>query len=463
MSAARLWHSVRFRITMIAVASVVVVLAMGGLGLLTIQRGQLIANLDATLTQRADDLVSSQLDLSAPPLTLANLAGDDAVVQIVDSDGTILAASENAISAGVIGPTSLDRQIIRTVDALPVEDDEYRILSRPVELDSGRVTVHIASNTDDLRDVIGNLRTALWIVIPLAAAAIGAVVWMLVGRTLRPVEAIRRDVASIGGADLDRRVSAPGTGDEIDRLANTMNEMLQRQERAASSQRRFVADASHELRSPLARMRTEIDTAAVDDGGSGSGVGSDGAGAELVRSLSDEVDHLGALVDDLLHLARSDAEEHQPLHRPVDLDDIVLEEIGRVSATTGLTVDVSRLSAAHLRGDPSQLRRLARNLLDNATRHARSVITIELGEVDASRVVFAVTDDGDGVEASAADRIFERFVRLDDARHRDRGGTGLGLAIARDIVDRHGGTIRLDDQHASGARFVVTFSRDPDA
>ena len=141
----------------------------------------------------------------------------------------------------------------------------------------------------------------------------------------------------------------------------------------------------------------------------------------------------------------------------MDLDDIVLQEIGDLSLERGLTLDASQLSAAHLLGDPNQLRRMVRNLLDNAARHARSTITVELGETEVGAVCFVVSDDGDGIPVAEAGDVFERFVQLDRARSRDHGGTGLGLAITRDIVDRHGGTIELDHD-ARGRR---TFRRAP--
>jgi signal transduction histidine kinase len=219
-----------------------------------------------------------------------------------------------------------------------------------------------------------------------------------------------------------------------------MNEMLARQEHAVRSQQQFVADASHELRTPIARMRTELDT----------------GGDPSIDNLSDDVDHLGSLVDDLLHLARADAGHDELRPRAVDLDDLVFDEVHHLRAGRAIDVDVSRVSAAHLDGDPNQLRRMVRNLLDNAARHAHSRIAVELAEVDESAVRFSVADDGDGISPEHIDQIFERFVRLDVARTRDRGGTGLGLAISRDIVRRHKGAIEVDTSTDEGTRFVVT-------
>ena len=279
---------------------------------------------------------------------------------------------------------------------------------------------------------------------------ISAVVWALVGRTLRPVERIRSEVAAIDGGDTSHRISPPATGDEIERLAVTMNDLLERQDVASRRQRQFVADASHELRSPLARMRTELDVGRTDGG----------EADEVVASISDEVDHLTALVDDLLHLARSDAADAVDVRRPVDLDDIVLDEARRIGDASDVNLDLSAMSAAHLDGNPNQLRRLVRNLLDNAVRHASERVAVSLRESGSGTITLTVGDDGPGIAPADRERVFERFVRLDAARTRHDGGTGLGLAIARDIAERHGGTITLDDtldeaDAGSGARFVV--------
>ncbi|MEL7208299.1 MAG: ATP-binding protein, partial [Actinomycetota bacterium] len=287
----------------------------------------------------------------------------------------------------------------------------------------------------------------LLIVVPLVVVLLGAVVWWLVGRTLHPVEAIRAEVANIGATELDRRVPTPDTDDEIARLASTMNAMLDRLEDAVRKQQRFVADASHELRSPLTRIRTEVEVALADNGHDDS--------AAILASVLEETGELQRLVADLLHLARSDAGLTSSKREVVDLDDLVFQEARRLRAD-GYQVDIDRLSAAQVSGDAYQLTRVVRNLLDNAARHANQLVTIELGEAGGwARLV--VSDDGHGVPAADRERIFERFTRLDDARTRDHGGAGLGLAIARDIVDAHGGQLVLTDSgRSTGACFVAT-------
>jgi signal transduction histidine kinase len=267
------------------------------------------------------------------------------------------------------------------------------------------------------------------------------------------VEAIRAEVAAISGSELDRRVPIPPGEDEITSLAATMNEMLDRLERAAERQQRFVADASHELRSPLTRIRSELEVDLADP-----------AGADLEathRSVLEEAAALELLVDDLLHLARSDA-GHQHLQlAAVDLDDLVLREASRLRTETPLTVDTSAVSAAQVQGDRAQLGRVIRNLGDNAARHARSAISVTLGERDGEAVL-TISDDGPGIAPTEAPRIFERFTRTDEARSRGVGGTGLGLAIVKDIVERHHGRVTLEDGGGTGACFVVRLPTAPD-
>jgi signal transduction histidine kinase len=431
-------RGVRFRITAVAALAAAVVLTVAGSVLLVVQREQLFDALDASLGRQADDLSSSGLDLSDPPLEIANLAGDDSAVQIVAADGVVLAATANAVDAPPIGAPAAET-VIRTTDTLPIEDDEY--------------TVHVATNTDDLRDVMARLRATLWVVVPVATLGLCVVVWWLVGRTLRPVEAIRTEVAAIGAQDLTRRLPRPGTGDEIDRLVATMNEMLGRLAAASEAQHRFIADASHELRSPLSRMRAGLDLARADPTAEPRAV---------YTELATELRDLTALVDDLLALARADAGSLATTARPVDLDDLLLAEVGGIADHDGVAVDLSGMSAANVTGDPGQLRRMVRNLVDNAARHARSTVSVTLAEDTATGVVeLAVTDDGPGIRPEQAERVFDRFVRLDDARTRDAGGTGLGLAIVRDIAGRHGGEVVVDTEHSPGARFVVRLPASP--
>jgi signal transduction histidine kinase len=223
--------------------------------------------------------------------------------------------------------------------------------------------------------------------------------------------------------------------------------MLGRIESGVERRQAFVADASHELRSPLTRIRSELEVDLADP-----------AGTDLLathRSVLAETVELERLISDLLYLARGDAGELAAASVPVDLDDLVFREVERSRGTAAIDVDTSAVSGAQIAGDPAQLSRAIRNLIDNAVRHARSRVRVGLRESDAAAVL-TVEDDGPGVPPDLADRIFERFARVDEGRARPEGGTGLGLAITADIVHRHAGTIEVQSPDGGGARFVVT-------
>ncbi len=432
-------RSIRLRITLVATLVVAVVLATTAVVLVLVQRSQLIENLDASLTQRADTTEAAIGTGDTAPFATSDDA--DRFVQLVAPDGTVIAASPNVAGmAAAVPPPAGDRFV--TVDRLPIEDDAYRILIR--QLDSGEL-LYVAENVDDVDDAVRNLAASLAAALPLVLVALAALVWWLVGRTLRPVESIRAEVAEIGEGALDRRVPVPPTSDEIAGLARTMNDMLDRVEDASRRQQAFVADASHELRSPLTRMRTAIEVELAHDD------------ADLRATLASALEEVGALqqlVDDLLELARADAGVPAGPPVPLDLDDVVLREARHLRESTELRIDTCGVSGAHLRGDPAQLTRLVRNLCDNAARHATSEVCLGVGEHDGL-VRLTVEDDGPGLDGADLERMFERFTRLDESRTAIGGGTGLGLAIVRDIASRHRGTARAEPRPEGGLKLVV--------
>ena len=300
---------------------------------------------------------------------------------------------------------------------------------------------------DVVAESAATLISALAWIIPVLVLALGALVWWLVGSTLRPVEDIRMEVAEIGATDSSReRVPRPGTDDEIDRLSMTMNEMLARLESSVGRQQQFVADASHELRSPLTRLRTELEVDLAETTDSGE--------RETLSGLLEEVVGMQRIVEDLLFLARSDAGKSDGAFQRLDLDDLVLQEGRRIQSHQRVEVDLSTVSGAHVTGDAGQLTRAISNLMDNAERHARSRVKLSLEESGAEAVL-AVEDDGPGIPLQHAEMVFERFARLDEARTAATGGTGLGLAISREIVERHHGSLSLLPSDEGGARFEL--------
>ncbi len=434
-------RSVRFQVTALAAVVVAVLLIVMAGALLVAQQRSLRAAIDDGLRRRADDLAS--LLVEAVPDSLPG-SDDDYAAQLVAADGVVLLSSPNVADIPMAPDPAAGELISERRVAGP--EDTFRILSRSVETDRGRLVVHVATAADDISDSVGALWRSLLVAIPLAVAVLATAIWWLVGRALRPVAAINSEVMAITEKDLGRRVPVPPTDDEIQQLALTMNHMLDRLEGGVARIQRFAADASHELRSPLTRMRSELEVDLADQESSDL--------AATHRSVLEEAIALQGLVDDLLFLARSDADRLVQQRALVDLDDVVLVEAQRLQATTDLEIDVGMVSAGQVVGDRPQLVRAVRNLADNAVHHAATRVAFSLREVDGE-VELVVADDGSGVPPGERDSIFERFARLDEARSRDCGGTGLGLAIVRDVVTRHGGTIAVDDSGMPGARFVA--------
>jgi signal transduction histidine kinase len=302
---------------------------------------------------------------------------------------------------------------------------------------------------------VAGVRTSLYIAFPVLVGGAGLFAWVLAGRALRPVEAIRTEVEAITATTLDRRVPVPSSGDEVARLAQTMNAMLDRLEDASARQQRFVADASHELRSPVTAIRTELEVAQRTAGPA------DWPGV-AARLLSEEA-RLEAVIADLLLLASLDEPTLGADAVVVDLAELAHEEARRHVPETGqVQVEVDAPSPVLVTGNRTQLRRAVANLLDNAGRHARSSVRLSVRERDG-RARLLVDDDGPGIPEADRDRVFERFTRLDEHRSRNgtAGGAGLGLSLVRGIADRHGGTARIETSPLGGARALLDLAATP--
>lgn len=437
--------TVRARVTAIATVVVASVLVVTAVVLVVVQRRTLVDGLDTNVRQRADDIESAIAGGSVPP-TLGG-RGDEALAQVADVDGRIVAASANVAGAGPIAPPPDRREEIRTLHGLPVDDDAFRVLSRRVLTAEGPYTIHVAKSADDVDESVDALTRGLSLAVPAVTLLLGALVWWLTGRVLRPVESIRREVASMRGTDLGHRVPEPASDDEIARLARTMNAMLERIEVASERQRQFVDDASHELRTPLTRIRSRLEVAASE------ALDPDEA-RRTMRDLLRDVEHVQYLVDDLLLLARMDAVTGPASPALVDLDDLVFEDVARLRTLGRVRIDTSRVTGAQVVGNRPELARVVRNLADNALRHARTTVSFALHE-SGGDAVLTVTNDGSPIPPEHRDTVFEPFTRLDEARTADGGGSGLGLAIVERIVTAHGGTVAVDPAYVDGARFVV--------
>jgi signal transduction histidine kinase len=435
--------SVRFRTTLGATVVVGVALLVASVALVLFLRRSLTEDVRLAASLRAQAVA----DLLEAGSSRQLGGGDDEFVRVLGPDGGVVAASPN-----VDGIPPLARpapgESVRVV--APFEDDPFLAVAERVGTPAGTFTVVAGRTLDAVEEstqaVIGLLAVGL----PLLLLVVALVTSRVVGRALSPVEAIRSDVDEISTTELHRRVPVSPTGDEVSRLAATMNRMLDRLQRGRDRQRRFVSDVAHELRSPVATIRQHSELALVHP---------DKVPAEeLARTVLDEDLRMQHLVEDLLLLARLDEGTEEERPQRVDLDDIVLEEIERVRQADGTSIDAGKLSGGRVEGDPRRLTRLVGNLLENAARHARSTVAVALQE-EEDEVVLRVDDDGPGIPPGDRARVFERFVRLDQARDRDSGGTGLGLAIVAEVAALHGGSSRALDSPLGGARFEVRLPR----
>lgn len=441
-----LFGSVRAKMTVLATLVAVIAVGISAVALLVVLRHSLERAGDDAAKTRVQDLAALATSGTLP--ALLTVPNDEDIAQVVDASGAVLAGSTGHTGRGIatFAPEGT-APVVRTVRDVPDDNEliDFRVWAKRAQTRDGPVTVYIATSLDSVNETIATVRRVLLLILPPLLALLAVASWVLVGRALRPVEAIRAEVADISGRALDRRVPVPPNRDEIGRLASTMNEMLDRLEAASERQRKFVADASHELQSPIAALRTQLEVAIAQP-----------ATTDWAATSSDllaESRHMERLVRDLLFLARSDGEESVRRIEPVDLDDIVLEEATRLRSSARVGVDASGVSAAPLSGNRDELTRLVRNLLENAEHHAESRVRIRLS-AEGREIILVVEDDGPGVAPAERERIFQRFTRLDEARSRHNGGTGLGLAIVKEITERHGGAVCVEDA-APGARFAV--------
>jgi signal transduction histidine kinase len=439
--------TIRLRATAAVTLIVAAALVVAGLTLMALVRHSLVGGVDTALQARATDLATLVEDGVLPnPVTVSG--DEDALVQVVAADGTVVAASANIEGQpriSLLAPAP-GTAAVGTVSTLPIDQRPFRFVARSVRAGGEVYTVYVAANLEDVDAQTARLGAALAIGIPVLVVIVAFTAWLVIGRTLRPVESIRSEVEAITASQLHRRVPEPAVDDEVGRLARTMNRMLGRLESAAEAQRAFVADASHELRSPLTGIRAQLEV----DLAHGDGVSRE----RTEREALGEVVRLQRMVDDLLILARGDEPAVERAREPVDLDDLVLREIDRLRTRGRIAVDATGLSAGQVKADREALARAVRNLLDNAERHAGSCVWIGLSE-EGDTVTLTVEDDGPGIPEEQRSRVFERFARVDAARGRGEGGTGLGLAIARQIVELHGGEITLGGSAHGGARFIV--------
>jgi signal transduction histidine kinase len=442
--------SIRARTTLAAVVIVGLALAVSAMSLVALLHDSLIDGLDESAEVLVDD-ITARLSAGSLPEVIPVPGGaddDDVIIQVVDARREVVAASENYLRRPpMLDEVPGDRRLKMTASLAIDPEEDFRVTASHARSPSDDpMIVYVAREIEPLRRSEGVVRRAIWVGAPTLLVLVGVFVWLLVGRALRPVESIRRQVAAISATALDRRVPEPPVNDEVGRLARTMNAMLNRLQSSAERQRRFVSDASHELRSPLASTRTILEVAM-----------SHPETTTLPLAAADtlaETERMERLITDLLFLARGDEGRLMADPGPVDVDDLVQAEVARLRGRGRVAADASKVSPGRVWGVAGHIEQAVRNLLENAERHARSAVAVSLSN-DGGDLVLEVADDGPGVPVEARERIFDRFVRLDEARARDGGGAGLGLAITREIVVAHGGEVSVADAPGGGARFVI--------
>jgi signal transduction histidine kinase len=455
----RVTGSVRFRLTVAVMLVVGLALSAGGFVLVRWVDATLVSELrsrnERVLAAMDDALSQGQVpaELFSSPATLQNrirnqvansgaLEGTSDIDQVVSS--TYFYIDGPAFTQMRIRGVDAEGRLVLFSQQAPMlpGGTEALEVTRQVPFQGAYLTIHAISPLSEIDHSVDTLETALWLGLPLLVLLAGVLTWGITSRALAPVGAMTRRVRELSASNLDTRVQVPSNDDEIAVLAVTMNDMLDRLEQASVKERQFISDASHELRSPVASIRTQLETAlAYPD---------DVDWPSVARTGLSEADRLDRLVGNLLAMARFEEGRYGP-RGDVDLDEIVLEQAPRMADTH---LDLSGVSAGRVWGNQGELTSVVRNLLDNAARHARDTVAVTVQDAGAW-VCLTVSDDGCGIEPDERDSVFDRFTRLQEGRARDEGGTGLGLALTRRIVEHHGGHIHVEDSDLGGAKFVV--------
>ncbi len=441
----------RARLLLIGVLGLAVALAIGSLALYGVLTVVSFRTLDASSAATASE-IAGLVDSGRLPDPIP--ATGSQIVQVLDSQNRVVSASVNADRlSSMLRPGEVTAALDGSHPTVPGSrvglDTPLRVTAVAAGPDDARLTVVVAQQFDTIEDSQRTLGLTLLATYPLLLAVLAFIAWRVIGAAFRPVEALRSTAERISGAGQETRLPVPESRDEVHALAVTLNSMLDRLEASRSRQRTFVADAAHELRSPLASMQTQIEVAERR-----------GEGTELVSDLQAEVTRMASLVEDLLVLARLDSDTpRQQEPEPVALGPLVSDVVRRhAGARVRVTAPVVGEADLLVLGHRDDLRRVLGNLVDNAVRHADTAVVVRV-EAAGRDVDVIVTDDGAGIPEADREKVFDRFTRLDEARGRDAGGSGLGLAIVRELVQRTGGSLRLEDAPGGGLAVHVVLPR----
>jgi signal transduction histidine kinase len=445
--------SLRRRITVVTTAVVAVVLTVSSMLFVGWLRTAQLDDADQLLAEQID-VVEEFVSNGVLPQIIAPKGIDTVQLQIVGPDRRTLALTEGlatSVRLDVFIPPPVGEQESRTTKAseLGAEgNDRYRVMARTVPFGRDWVAIYAATPLRNADQVVRTVVIGLTVMVPILVLLAGLAAWVLIGRALRPVETMRREVEAIRGTGADQRLSPDQRAAELDGLAATMNDLLERLSESEEIRRQFMADASHELRSPLASARTMLEVGlAYPDRTDWPGTADE---------VMVEIERLEGLAGELLALARAEGGERALVLEPTDLTELVVAEVQR---SNDARVTVHAAGAAPVMADRALLVRAVRNVLDNARRHAETKVTVNVG--GGERASLQVYNDGEEISAEQREYIFEPFTRLDGARARDEGGAGLGLSIARRIAEVHGGSLEVVDV-THGAAFLLTLPAAPD-
>jgi signal transduction histidine kinase len=458
-SVPRWWHrrSLRARVTMTTTAGLAVALVAGAMLLRGTLQASLTRGVDNTARQGGQEVVALINGNQPPPDPVPVVAGT-LTVQVLGPDGRIVDASPTADRYVPLVSPAQAAILARTGRAVLLDgrpfDIPYLMRVVAVPADGHEIVLSAAAYTE-VRDSMTALTRALIVGTPVLLLLLAGATWLVVGSTLRPIAALRRGAQMVTATGKARELPVPEARDEVRTLAITLNDMLARLDAAQRQQRSLVSDTAHELRSPIASIRAQLEVALDHP--------EQQDWNQTGRDVLADTLRLSRLAEDLLVLARLD--EHQPragAGRPVDLAALITEEAER-SAGGRVPVTAQAGGPCLVTGEVEGLRRLLRNLIDNALRYAKSGVEVTARR-EAGDAVLTVSDDGPGIPPPDRERAFDRFVRLDDARSRDEtetGGAGLGLAIVRAIARTHGGSAYLEGA-SPGLRAVVRLPAAPD-
>ncbi|TMF12419.1 MAG: HAMP domain-containing protein [Chloroflexi bacterium] len=465
----RLLAGTRIRLTLAFAAVLAIAIVVADVALyLALSRAETGAAADVLVSQ-ANTIVSGIEDVNgevrfgAGDLPTETQQGVAVEAAIVAADGSISQSPGQALSNATLTSIAATART-KTTPAPPFSVRDSRGVPRlvyalPLQTTQGASAVLIVSRSiSELQTALNQALLFLAVLSLLAVVAGTLLAHTLAGRILEPVRRIASTARSLSQNELHRRVEVEVPPDELGELVETFNGMLARLEASFESLRRFTADASHELRNPLALMRSELE-------GTLARARTPGEYQQVLLDLEAEVEHMSRMVDQLLMLARADAGALRPAETNLDVADFLHETAARwrpVADSRHVQVDVEAPDSGSVRADPDLLRRVMDNLIDNATRHTPEGTAVELiGAPTGGGWNIDVRDHGPGVPAAARPVLFERFARADGARARDTAGAGLGLALSRAIAESHGGTLQLLDQNGSGATFRLFLPRVP--